>query len=52
MAENLNGLKVAIIATDYFEQAELQKAGFTPAMFDNLNTAEDLARAERRLAKG
>src|SRR5947209_11627265 len=31
------------------EQAELQKAGFTPAMFDNLNTAEDLARAERRL---
>lgn len=34
------------------EQAELQKAGFTPAMFDNLNTPEDLARAERRLAKG
>src|SRR5258708_7791735 len=25
MAENLNGLRVAIIATDYFEQAELQK---------------------------
>ena len=34
------------------DQAELQKAGFTPAMFDNLNTPEDLARAERRLVKG
>ena len=30
---------------------ELQKAGFAPAMFDNLNTPQDLSQAARRLAE-
>jgi molybdopterin-guanine dinucleotide biosynthesis protein A len=37
-----------LVQTQAIEEAELESAGFSPGMFRNLNTPEELAEAEQR----
>ena len=50
-ADNKIDMLFARVAIQIIDEQEVQDAGFSPAIFDNLNTPEELARAQTRLRK-